>query len=68
MQRVDEREEPRALELDVRAGDVGRPGAWMRLVVDDAVEEVDREERAEEHDLGADEEEDPDDAGLILEL
>ena len=33
----------------------------MRLRVDDAVEEVDREERAEEHDLRPDEEEDPDD-------
>ena len=61
MQRVDERQEPGPLELDVRPGHVGRPRARMRLRVDDAVEEVDGEERAEEHDLRADEEEDPDD-------
>ena len=61
MQRVDERQEPRALELDVRAGHVRRPRPRVGVVVDDPVEEVDREERAEQHDLRPDEQEDPDD-------
>ena len=42
-------------------GHVRRPRPRVRLRVDDAVEEVDGEERAEEHDLRPDEEEDPDD-------
>ena len=51
-QRVDARDERRTLVA------VGRPDP-VDAVVDDAVEEVDGEERAEEHDLRRDEEEHP---------